>query len=337
MANTQTRSTKAAHTENMNAATQQVNNPKNGKAAPAPKNTPAPVKVEDLEARLKQGSDALSKAKKQNTKSAITLSEAKTYVENQSYVVAVAHANLGTASTEELALIASRKAADNAHNGLEKFFSMAFKDSDEVAKAWEDLSEEFGSVSSAIAETNRLWNKGFKTLYESIGIANKKQLTASLLKGLCPFMQIASADGLKAAIPVRRAVRKNGKVVKKHGEKVYKYTLRQVRNWTAKNLFKVLQANHRMVSNSIFTEDELATRKEVLMAEVSALSALKQAKEAISEAKKNPDAVNCEAADRAAKQMGKLKEAAKAAGSKAKENASTVGSKSLENAKKKAA
>lgn len=317
-----------------NAATEkknQVNNRKNGNA---PKQTPAPasdapkgVKVEDLEARLKEGKETLSKAKKQNTKLNETISKANEYVANQLYVVATARIANGTGSAEDVQIVASRKAEDNAQNGLAKFFAKEYKDSDEVAKAWESLSEEFGSVTSAIAETIRLWNKGFNALYQSIGITNKKQVTPALLKGLCPFLQVASADGLKAAAPGRRAVRKNGKAVKKGGKKVYKYTLKAVRNWNAKNLFKVLEANYRMTSDAIFTEDEQKARLAILEAEVSALKALKAAKDALKKASENPtDLASLEKAESAEKRMDALKGAAKAAGKKSKENIATVGS-----------
>jgi uncharacterized small protein (DUF1192 family) len=280
---------------------------------------PKSVKVEDLEARLAEYNETLSKAKKQSAKFNETLSKAKDAVQNQVYVVATQRIANGTGSAEDEQIVASRKASINAEKGLEKFFSKEFKDSDEVTKAWDDLAPELGSVTSAIAETIRLWNKGFNALYQSIGITNKKMVTPALLKGLCPFLQVASADGLKAAAPGRRAVRKNGKAVKKGGKRVYKYTLRAINGWSAKSLFKTLQVNYRMTSESIFSEDELNARMALLNSEVSALKALKKAKE---EAKSDNKVVAAEAEVR----MEALKQAAKAAGRKTKENTATISS-----------
>lgn len=326
----------AARNENTNAASkQQVKNRKqNGKSAPAPEKpapgTPVPAKLEELEARLADYTKSLSEAKKQSQKFTDKLAKARELVENETYCVAVSRFNLGKADAADLALIASHKASDNTAMGLAKFFANEFKDSEEVAKAWEALAPEIGSLTSAIAETNRLWNKGFNALYKSIGITNKKQLTTDLLKGLCPFMQIATADGLKAAMPSRRAVRKNGKAVKKNGKRVYKYTLRAISAWNAKSLYKTLEMNYRMTTADIFTEDELKVRIDLLNAEVAALAALKAAKEA----KKSE--VPEQAAD-AAKAEDELKAAAKAAGRKVKENAATIGSKTADNGGQKKA
>lgn len=323
------RSTAAQSHENTNAAMQQVENRKNGsKPTSAPTNpAPAPEKVVDLEAHLAEFTTELSKAKKASKKSDDNLTKVRERYDHQLYEVAVAHMLLGTASAEEMALISSRKAEENANTGLAKFFAKEYKDSDEVAKAWEALFPEFGSLTSAIAETYRLWGKGFCTLYKSIGITAKKQLTVDLVKGLCPFIQVATADGLKAAIPSRRAVRKNGKAVKKNGKKVYKYTLRAVKGWTAKNLFKVLELNYRMTTDAIFTEDEQKARLELLDTEYKALKALKDAAALAKKAKEQPNEVVPEQAAEAAKAADKLKDAAKAAGQKSKENAAAVGSK----------
>ena len=308
---------------------QQVNNRKqNGKPAPAQnEGTPVPAKLEELEARLAEYTTSLNEVKKQSKKMSEKLAKASDLVANELYCVAVSRQLNGKADENDLALIASRKASDNTNAGLAKFFANDFKDSDEVAKAWEALAPEIGSLSSAIAETKRLWNKGFNALYKSIGITSQKSLTPDLLKGLSPFMQTATADGLKAAMPSRKAVRKNGKAVKVKGKRVYKYTLRAISAWNAKSLFKTLELNHRMTSNGIFTEDELKVRLDLLTAEHKALAALKAAKEA-----KKSDVA--EQAAEAAKSEDALKEAAKAAGRKVKENAATSGSKAIEETKK---
>jgi len=304
--------------ENKNAAKQQVTNPATQANAPV-NGTPVPAKLEELEARLAEYKTSLDEVKKQSKKSNDKLAKARDLYDNELYCVAVSHMNLGKATPEELALISSRKADENANTGLAKFFAKEHTDSDEVTKAWESLDPEMGSVSSAIAETKRLWGKGFCTLYKTIGVTKQSQLTIDLVKGLCPFIQVATADGLKAAMPSRRAVRKNGKAVKVNGKKVYKYTLRAVKGWTAKNLFKVLEVNFRMNSEAIFTEDELKARLDLLNAEVSALKALKEAKKA-----KESDVP--EQAAKAAEAESKLKDAAKAAGQKSKENAAAKGS-----------
>ena len=327
----------AAQTENKNQVNNRSSRSRKGTQGQSlvPANDAAvPVKVEDLEARLKEGKETLSKAKKQNTKSNEALSVAKQYVENQLYVVATQRIANGTASAEDVQIVASRKAEDNAQNGLAKFFAKEYKDSDEVAKAWESLGEE-DSLTSAIAETIRRWNSGFCTLYKSIGITSKKQITPALLKGLCPFLLVATADGLKAAAPGRRAVRKNGKAVKKGGKKVYKYTLRAIKGWTDKKLFKLLEANYRMTTDAIFTEDDLSERKAILEAEVSALKALKAAKDALKKASENPtDLASLEKAESAEKQMGTLVDAAKAAGQLAQTNLSEVSTESLKPTRK---
>lgn len=314
MRNTSNRSNAAQNNESKN----QVNN---RKSSNAPKQTPAPasdapkgVKVEDLEARLKEYNSDLSKAKKQSQKSSENLTKVREQVENQRYVVAVQRANLGIANAEDLAIIASRKALENTNTGLAKFFAKVFEDSDEVAKARKEAREEDGSLASAIAETKRQWNtNGYAVLYGSIGM-NKRSLDSipNLLKaGLCPFLQVASADGLKAATVTRTAVRKNGKAVKVKGQRVYKYTLRERTKWSAYGLFETLERNYRM--DGFFSEDELKVRLDLLKAEVAAKAALKKAQE---DAKSDVPAVAAEAANR----EEKLAAAAKAAGKAVKEN-----------------
>lgn len=319
-----------SHTQMNNRVNETKSQTKSKAGTPAKAaDTRVPVKVEDLEARMSELQSELSKAKLASQQKSENLTKVREQVANQRYVVAVQHSNIGKADAEDLQIIASRKASDNAAVGLAKYFANDDTVSEAEKQAWESLKGELGSVASAIAETNRLWNKGFNALYQSIGITNKKSLTPSLLKGLCPFMQVAAADGLKAAMPSRSAVRKNGKAVKKNGNKVYKYTLRAVTRWNAENLYKVLRANYRMTSSGIYTADELKTRTDLLNAEVSALKALKTVKDN----QKSDDPYK--AAD-AAKHEDALKQAAKAAGKASKDNASTVGSK-VANNKRKAA
>ena len=303
----------ATRNENTNAAMQQV---KNNAMAQTPANdTPVPAKVEDLEARMAEYKTSLSEAKKQSKKMSEKLAKASDLYANQCYVVAVSHANLGTASTEELALIASRKAEDNATAAIAKAIAAMPKDSDEVAKARELAKSEEGSLSSAIAETLRNWNGIYCTLYSSIGITAKKSVTPALLKDLCPYLVVATADGLKAASVSRSAVRKNGKAVKVKGQRVYKYTLRERQRWTAYGLFETLERNFRW--SAFFAEDELKVRRELLDAEVAALAALKAAKDA-----QKSDVP--EQAANAADIEGKLKDAAKAAGKATKQNANNA-------------
>ncbi len=241
-----------------------------------------PAKVEDLEARLNEYTTELSKAKKSYQKQSENLAKAKDLVAEQRYVVAVQHANDGTASAEDLQIIASHKASDNASTLIAKAMGVEFKDSDEVANARILAKSEEGSLASAIAETERCWNtKGYSLLYGSIGLSKRDlKLIPTLLKGICPFLMVATANGLKAATLTRTAVRKNGKAVKKDGKRVYKYTLRERTKWTAYGLFETLELNNHWMENDIFTSDELKTRYDLLDAEVSALKALKAAKDA---------------------------------------------------------
>ena len=309
MRNTSNRS-KAAQTENKNQVsnTNRRSRKSTQVQSQASASAAVPAKVEDLEARLKEYNSDLSKAKKAYQKKSEDLANAKDLVVNQRYVVAVQRYNNGTASAEDLQIIASRKASDNASTLIAKAMSVAFKDSDDVANARDLAKSEEGSLSSAIAETTRCWNtNGFAILYGSIGM-NKRSLKdiPQLLKDICPFLQVATINGLKAATLCRTAVRKNGKAVKRDGKRVYKYTLRERTRWTAYGLFEYLEYNHRWMSNNLFTEDELKTRRNLLDKEFSALKALKKAKE---EAKSESNVVAAIAAER----MDALNNAAKAA------------------------
>ena len=316
MATRKTRSN-ATQTQNTNAASkQQVKNRKNGKNVPAPTSTlvgtPVPAKLEELQSRYDEYTKDLSEAKKQSKRVSEKLAKASDLVQNERYCIAVSRVNMGTATAEDLAIISSRKAEQNASEGLAKLFAKDFKDADDVAKARELAKGEEGSLHSAIAETLRNWTKCYCTLYKTIGITSKKSLTADLVKDLCPYLMIATADGLKAATANRTAVRKNGKAVKVKGKRVYKYTLREKSRWTAYGLFETLERNFRLAD--LFTEDELNVRRQLLAEQVFALVALKAAKEA--EKSDVP-----EQADDAAKAADKLKAAAKAAAQAAKQNA----------------
>ena len=319
-----------SHTQMNNRVNETKSQTKSKAGTPAKAaDTRVPVKVEDLEARMSELQSELSKAKLASQQKSENLTKVREQVANQRYVVATQRFNIGKADAEDLQIIASRKASDNASEALAKFFAKEFEETEEQKQAWASVKGELGTVTSAIAETLRIWNKGFDVLYKNIGITSKKALTPTLLKGLCPFMQVAAADGLKAALPGQRVVKKNGKAVKKHGNKVYKYTLTPVTKWNAENLYKVLLKNHQMTSADLYTADELKTRTDLLNAEVSALKALKTAKDN----QKSDDPYK--AAD-AAKHEDALKQAAKAAGKASKDNASTVGSK-VANNKSKAA
>lgn len=299
-----------------NAGNQQVANPKAQVNTPVD-GTPVPAKAEDLEARLGEKKNALNEVKKASQKVSEKLAKAREDYANQLYCVAVSHMNLGTATPEELALISSHKADDNTATGLAKFFAKTFEDSDDVAKARKGVREEEGSLASAIAETNRQWNNGYAVLYGSIGMTKQSlKSIPTLLKsaGFCPFLQVATADGLKAATVTRTAVRKNGKAVKKDGKRVYKYTLRERSKWSAYGLFETLERNTRMAD--VFTADELKVRIDLLNAQVAALAALRKAKE---DAKSDVPEIAAKAADR----EKELAAAAKAAGKAVKENTAT--------------
>lgn len=310
-----------AQNENTNAASkQQVKNRKNGKNAPAPKNdthegTPVPAKLEELQSRYDEYNKGLSEAKKQAKKMSEKLAKASDLVQNERYCIAVSRLNMGTATAEDLAIISSRKADENAAEGLAKLFAKEYTDTEDVQNARNFAKGEEGSITSAIAETLRNWTKCYCTLYKTIGITSKKCLTPALVKDLCPYLMVASADGLKAASVSRTAVRKNGKAVKVKGKRVYKYTLRERQRWTAYGLFETLERNFRLAD--LFTEDELNVRRQLLDKQVAALAALKAAKDA--EKSDVP-----EQATEAANAADKLAAAAKAAGQAAKENIDTT-------------
>lgn len=312
--NSQTRSN-ATRNENANAPKGQVKN--NVKNAPALKSdtqagTSVPAKLEELQARFDEYTKGLSEAKKQSKKMSEKLAKASDLVQNERYCIAVSRFNMGTATAEDMAIISSRKAEQNAAEGLAKLFAKEFTDTEDVQNARNLAKGEEGSLSSAIAETLRNWTKCYCTLYKTIGISSKKSISANLVKDLCPYLMVASADGLKAATVNRTAVRKNGKTVKVKGKRVYKYTLREKSRWTAYGLFETLERNFRLAD--LFTEDELKVRRQLLDKQVAALAAYKAAKDA--EKSDVP-----EQAAEAAKAADKLKAAAKAAGKAAKQNA----------------
>ena len=274
-----------AQNENTSAASKQQvkNNRKNGKNVPATApiaevGTPVPAKLEELQSRYEEYTNGLNEVKKQSQKLSEKLAKANDLVRNERYCIAVSRFNMGAATPEDLAIISSRKADENATAGLAKLFAKEYTDTEDVQNARNLAKGEEGSLSSAIAETLRNWSKCYCTLYKTIGIASKKQITANLAKDLCPYLMVASADGLKAATVNRTAVRKNGKAVKVKGQRVYKYTLREKTRWTAYGLFETLERNFRLAE--LFTEDELKVRRELLDNQVSALKALKAAKEA---------------------------------------------------------
>lgn len=300
-----------AQNENTNAASkQQVKNRKSSNA-PAPEvGTPVPAKLEELQSRYDEYTKGLNEVKKQSKKLSEKLAKASDLVANERYCIAVSRLNMGTATAEDLAIISSRKAEENAAEGLAKLFAKEYTDSEEVQTARNFAKGEEGSLSSAIAEQLRNWGKCYCTLYKTIGITSKKSVTADLLKDLCPYLMVATADGLKAATVNRTAVRKNGKAVKVKNQRVYKYTLREKTRWTAYGLFETLERNFRAAN--LYTEDELKVRRELLDKQAAALAALKAAKEA--EKSDVPE----QAAD-AAKAADKLKDAAKAAGNAAKQ------------------
>lgn len=302
-----------AQVENTNAASkQQVKNRKNGKNVPASDGTPVPAKLEELQSRYDELNTGLNKVQKRAKKANENVAKQRELLANERYCIAVSRFNMGKATAEDLVIISSRKAEENATAGLAKLFAKEFKDTEDVAKARDFAKGEEGSLASAIAETQRNWAKCYCTLYKTIGVTAKKQLTPALLKDLCPYLMVASADGLKAATVNRTAVRKNGKAVKVKGKRVYKYTLRQKSRWTAYGLFETLERNFRLAD--LFTEDELNVRRQLLDKQVAALAALKAAKDA--EKSDVPE----QAAD-AAKAANELKAAAKAAGQAAKQNA----------------
>jgi hypothetical protein len=297
------------------ASKQQVENRKSSNApAMTEAGTPVPAKLEELQSRYDEYTKGLSKAKKQSKKMSEILAKASDLVINERYCIAVSRFNMGVATPEDLAIIAGRKAEESATAGLAKLFAKEYTDTEDVQNARNFAKGEEGSLASAIAETLRNWAKCYSTLYKTIGVTSKKSITPALLKDLCPYLMVGTADGLKAATVTRSAVRKNGKAVKVKGKRVYKYTLREKSRWTAYGLFETLERNFRLAA--LFTEDELKVRRELLEEQSKALAALKAAKDAEKSDVPEQAALAANAAD-------KLADAAKAAGRKAKENADT--------------
>lgn len=322
MANNKTRSTATqTRNENTNAASkQQVKN--NGKNVPAPKNAPVPANLEEVEHRYDEVKGLLSKAKKDKQKYSDKVADLKQRFDNESYALAIMRFNIGKADEEDLAIIANHKVEFGLSDLLCRALGAMGKDSDEVAELEKSAKAEGRSLTSAIAETLRNWDKCYRTLYGNLGVTSKKSITPALVKDLCPFLMVGTADGLKAASVSRTPVKKNGKAVKKDGKRVYKLSLSERKGWDAYGLYELVKFNHRWTKGAAFTEDELKVRRELLDVQCKALAALKAAKEA-----KKSDVP--EQAAEAAKAEGALKDAAKAAGRKAKENAATVGSKEV--------
>lgn len=302
MRNTSNRSNAAQTRENKTAANeQQVNSTTQAQA----QGTPVPAKLEDVEARLNEYTSGVKDLKKKSQKANENLAKMRDMMQNERYVVATLRMNLGKATEEDKQIVASFKSNDNAESGLGRAFAAMPKDTDEVANARSLAKSEEGSLTSAINDTQRNWNSCYATLYGTIGLTNKKQLTPALLKELCPYLQVASAEGLKAATVTRTAVRKNGKAVKQDGKRVYKYTLRERSRWSAYGLFETLERNFYW--SKFFSADEMGARKALLDNEVAALKALKKAKEDV---KSDVPVVALEAEER----IGRLEQAAKAAG-----------------------
>ena len=319
--NSQTRSN-ATRNENTNAAQQQVkNNRKNGNV-PAPKaqDAPVPANVEDVQSRFEEIKSLLSKAKKDKQKHSDKVATLKERFDNESYALATLRCKMGTGDEQDDAIVANHRVEVGLSDLLAKAMGTLPQDSDEVAKARESAKAEERSLTSAIAETKRQWNSTYRTLYGTIGLTKVSLLTTDLLKGLCPFLMVGTADGLKAAAVSRTPVRKNGKAVKKDGKRVYKYTLRERKGWSAYGLFELLELNHRWMNGNAFTTDELQVRTDLLTMQVNALEALKAAKAA-----KQSDVP--EQAAEAANTETALAAAAKAAGKAVKESTATTGSK----------
>ena len=124
-----TRSNAARNNTRKNtAASQQVANTQT-------QGTPVPAKLEDLESRLSEYNTALSDAKKKSQKASENLAKARDLYENERYCVAVCRKNQGKASAEDLALVNSRKAEENATAAIAKAMDAMPKDTDDVAKA----------------------------------------------------------------------------------------------------------------------------------------------------------------------------------------------------------
>lgn len=309
----------SARIESTNAAKQQVNNLHNV-PAPQAQEAPVPANVESVAQRLEDAKEALSKAKKARQKSAEKVATLRERYENESYALATLRTQTGMGDECDAVTILNHEVEVGLTDKLAKAMGALPKDSDEVAKAKASAKAENRSLTSAIAETMRQWNATYRTLYGSIGITSKKAITPALLKGLCPFLMVGTADGLKAGVISRSAVRKNGKAVKHNGKRVYKYTLRERKGWSAYGLFELLELNTRWNEAHVFTDDELSVRQALLDAQVSALKALKAAKDAkasdVPEEQHDAKAIETE-----------LAAAAKAAGKAVKDNTATVGSK----------
>ena len=319
----------SAQNESTNAASkQQVKNRKNGKPAPAPKaqDAPVPENVEDVQRRYEDVKSLLSKAKKAKQKSSDKVATLKELFDNESYTLASLRCNMGTGDEQDAAIVANRKVELGLNDLLTRAMGALPQDSDEVAKARQSAKAEERSLTSAIAETKRQWNSTYRTLYGTIGLTKVSLLTPDMLKGLCPFLMVGTADGLKAGVINRTAVRKNGKAVKQNGKRVYKYTLRERKGWSAYGLFELLELNFRWMQQQVFTTDELQVRSDLLNAQVSALKALKEAKDA---AKSDVP----EQAAKASEAERELADAALAAGKVVKENTATVGSKTAADTK----
>lgn len=318
----------SAQNESTNAASkQQVRNRKNENApAPQAQDAPVPANVEDVQRRYDEVKSLLSKAKKDKQKHSDKVATLKERFDNESVALATLRCNMGTGDEQDKAIVANFKAESGLNDMLVRAMGLMPKDSDEVAKARLSAKAEEHSLTSAIAETKRQWNSTYRTLYGSIGLTKVSMLTPDLLKGLCPFLLVGTADGLKAGVISRSAVRKNGKAVKQNGKRVYKYTLRERKGWSAYGLFELLELNFRWLQLSVFTDDELQVRTDLLNAQVSALKALEKAKAA---AKSDVP----EQAAKASEAEAQLADAAKAAGKAVKENTATVGSKTADDPK----
>ena len=311
----------SAQNESTNAAKQQVKNRKNGNApAPQAQDAPVPANVEDVQRRYEDVKSLLSKAKKDKQKHSDKVATLKERFDNESYALATLRCNMGTGDEQDAAIVANRKVEIGLNDLLGRAIGALPQDSDEVAKARLSAKAEERSLTSAIAETRRQWSSTYRTLYGTIGLTKVSMLTPDLLKGLCPFLMVGTADGLKAGVISRSAVRKNGKAVKQNGKRVYKYTLRERKGWSAYGLFELLELNFRWFQLQVFTADELQVRSDLLNAQVSALKALKEAKAAT-----KSDVP--EQAAHAAEAEAQLAAAAKAAGKAVKDSTATVGSK----------
>lgn len=309
---TRRNNTSATRNSQSNRSTKPANKPARQTAA-----TPVPAKLEELEARLADKQKTLSEAKKAKQKATLAYGKAKEAEANQAYLVAYSHKRQGDATVQQLAVVASHDTAANTQWVFEMMAAKAAKDSEAVAKARELAKGEEFSLSSAIAEIKRNWSKCYSTLFGTIGIADKSAITPNLLKGLCPFLLVATADGLKAGTLRRSAKRSaDGKAVKVNGQKVYKYTLTVTTKWSAYGLFELLELNNRAMQ--LFDAAALKERQGLLDGEVKALKALKAIKEAIASS-------NAEEAANAADRKAAVQSAAKAASQASKANLQEVG------------